>query len=290
MKRSFVKSRIAGPACGTLVGALLLFGCQGTESSPTGVGSPEPVSKAAAVGRSVDGATPISGPTEITEPGVYRVVNDFSVPAATGDGIVILADNVRLLLDGHTITGPGNKMGRGIVVTDAEHVFIGNGTLRTFGIGVALLGSNRCAVREIRIEGGDETAAPPANPPQIGVLLVDSFKNRIVENVLELVNLGIFVRGAGSYGNRIARNEVTGGQNGLLAICYNPAAGAGPAGPTHDDVRNNSLKRFGKGIQTSAESAYNRFFGNTIYYFDVAWEDLNGTNEFLHNDVMQVSP
>ncbi len=290
MKRRFVKNGITSAACGSLLGALLLVGCQGTESSPAGVEPLEVASKAPSVGLSANSFTAISGPTEISEPGVYRVVSDFSVPAATGDGIVILADNVRLLLDGHTITGPGNKLGRGIVVTDAEHVFIGNGTLQTFGIGVALLGSNQCTMREIRVEGGDETAAPPANPPQIGVLLVDSFKNRIVENVLELVNLGIFVRGAGSYGNRIARNEVTGGQNGLLGICYNPAAGAGPAGPTHDDVRKNSLIRFGKGIQTSEGSAYNRFAANTIYYFVVAWEDLNGTNEFPHNDTMQVSP
>ena len=66
--------------------------------------------------------------------------------------------------------------------------------------------------------------------------------------------------------------------------------GEGPAGPTNDDVRNNLLDRFGIGIQTSEGSASNRFSSNTIRYFNLAWQDLNGTNEFLHNETMQISP
>jgi hypothetical protein len=55
-------------------------------------------------------------------------------------------------------------------------------------------------------------------------------------------------------------------------------------------VTHNLLDRFGTGIQTSAGSADNRFRFNTIRYFDRAWQDFNGTNEFLHNESMQISP
>lgn len=238
----------------------------------------------------VAGANELSGPTVITEPGVYVVVEDFSVPAKTGDGIVIRADHVLLIVGQHVLTGPGNMEGRGIVLDGVENVLVAGGILRTFGVGVALNGTSRSSVRRVRVEGGDVRAAPPAIPPQVGILLVNSPENRIGRNECRLVNLGIFVRGGGSYGNRIQRNSAVGGNQGLLGICYNPAVGEGEAGPTDDDVRHNLLDRFGTGIQTSAGSANNRFSFNTIRYFNLAWQDLNGTNEFLHNQTMQISP
>jgi hypothetical protein len=81
-----------------------------------------------------------------------------------------------------------------------------------------------------------------------------------------------------------------GGVNGLLAICYNPAEGEGPAGPTSDLVIFNLLKRFGTGIQTSTGSANNKFNHNTIFYFNQAWNDFNGTNEFRNNRTKQITP
>ncbi len=235
-------------------------------------------------------ATPITGPTVITAAGEYVVANDFSVPAETGDGIVIEADDVMLDLGGHVITGPGNKSGRAIVANGADRVRVSNGTLATFGIGVALLDAQHCVVHGVNVEGGDETAAPPTNPPQIGILLVNSSRNFVSHNKCTLVNLGIFVRGGGSRGNRITRNLVVGGDNGLLGICYNPAMGEGPAGPSGDLVTENKLSRFGKGVQASEGSAYNAFNGNIIEYFNLAWEDFNGTNQFLNNATMQVAP
>ncbi|MGH7731223.1 MAG: right-handed parallel beta-helix repeat-containing protein [Candidatus Eiseniibacteriota bacterium] len=223
----------------------------------------------------------------ITESGAYRVVQDFT---ATQDGIVILANDVQLSLGGYTITGPGNKVGRGIVVDGARNASIAGGTVRTFGVGVALLGTSGSSVRDVTVEGGDETAAPPANPPQIGLLLVNSWQNTLVDNELSRVNLGIFVRGGGSFENRIQQNTMTAGTNGLLAICYNPAMGQGPAGPTRDKVTNNVLDGFGTGIQTSSGSPTNRFVANRIRFLDLAWQDLNGTNVFVGNKTEALSP
>lgn len=235
------------------------------------------------------GPTSITGPTIITEPGFYRVTEDFTVPE--GDGIVIQCNHVTLNLNGHTITGPGNKLGRGLVLDGSNGSVVRNGRVQQFGIGVALLGSNDNVVRQVDIVGGDEFADPPNGiPPQIGILLVNSAENSITGNDLSLINLGVFVRGAGSYENRIRKNEIEGGMNGLLGICYNPAEGEGPAGPHDDDLRNNLLNRFGVGIQFSAESAENRFARNTVYYFSSPWEDFNGSNSFVHNTTMLITP
>ena len=236
------------------------------------------------------GTTEINAPAVITEPGVYRVVADFLVTAAVGDGIVIRSDHVLLLLGDHVLTGPGNKAGRGIVLENVEHVLVSGGILETFGTGVALLGTRRSAVRRVRIEGGDETAAPPANPPQVGLLLVNSAYNHIRHNRIAAVNLGIFVRGGGSAHNRVHHNQAVAGDHGLLGICYNPAEGEGPAGPHADDVRLNRLDGFGVGIQTSAGSVENSFRLNTIRYLERPWQDFNGTNVFRHNRTAQIVP
>ena len=229
----------------------------------------------------------ITGPTVITSPGYYYVANDFS---ASGDGIVIQSDWVWLDLGDRTITGPGNKAGRGIVLDGVEHVLVSGGDLEMFGIGVALLGTSKSCARRVDVDGGDEFADPAAgNPPQIGILLVNSYRNSIRRNELEGVNLGIFVRGGGSFENRIAHNSVVGGDNGLLGICYNPAMGEGPAGPQRDVVKANFLCGFGGGIQTSAESVENRFRFNTIRYYGFAYEDFNGSNVFSDNDTEQIA-
>ncbi len=234
--------------------------------------------------------TPITGPTVISEPGDYVVTSDFTVTDPAGDAIVIRASNVRLSLGGRTITGPGNKQGRGIVLEGATNVSVEGGSVRTFGIGIALIGTRRSSVSNVAVEGADEFADPPAIAPQIGVLLVNSAMNTIRGNRLERVNLGIFVRGAQSYENRIQQNAATAGFNGLLGICYNPAAGEGAVGPQRDQVQQNTIDGFPKGIQASDESTNNRFVANVIRFTDVAYEDRNGSNQFVGNRSTDLTP
>jgi hypothetical protein len=231
----------------------------------------------------------ISEPTIITVPGIYMVVNDFTV--SSGDGIVINSNHVLLWAGHHTIIGPGNKEGRGIVLEGVEHVLVWGGKLETFGIGVALENTIKSAIKNVSVSGGDEFADPPNGiPPQIGILLLNSNKNHILHNSLQLINLGIFVRGPESYNNKIFLNKVKAETNGLLAICYNPAPDAGPEGPTNDKVFLNNLDSFGVGISTSEGSAENTFRLNIIRYFNDPWTDANGTNIFRHNRVEQISP
>lgn len=234
-------------------------------------------------------AQPITGPAVITSPGTYRLTDDFTV--TQGDGIVIRASHVRLWLGDHRLSGPGHKIGRAIVIEGAENVQVVGGRIESFGIGAALLDASRCRVASLDIRGGDETANPAAgNPPQIGIMLVNSAMNEISGNEMSGINLGIFVRGGGSYRNRIVGNEARGGQHGLLGICYNPAPGGDPAGPHDDRVTRNLLARFGTGIVTSPGSAESVFRRNTIRYFTSAYVDENGTNVFAHNRTTRITP
>lgn len=234
-------------------------------------------------------AQPITGPAIIDSPGNYRLTDDFTV--TQGDGIVIRASHVRLWLGEHRLSGPGNKLGRAIAIEGAQDVHVVGGRIETFGIGAALLDASRCRLAHLDIRGGDEPADPAAgNPPQIGIMLINSAMNELTANEMSGINLGVFVRGGGSYGNRIAENEALGGQHGLLGICYNPAPGGDPAGPHGDRVARNLLARFGTGIATSSHSAENVFRMNTIRYFTSAYVDQNGTNVFANNRTIQITP
>jgi hypothetical protein len=232
----------------------------------------------------------IDGPVVIDEPGVYRVQNDFAVTDPDGDAIVVRSSFVWLDLGGHTITGPGSKMGRGVVVEGSHHVLVANGWLQTFGTGVELVDTDHTAVLFVDVRGGDEMADPPTNPPQVGFLLINSSWNALRWNQARLVNLGYFVRGGESHRNRIAGNRAIAGDHGLLAVCYNPAPGEGDAGPTNDLVRRNLLSRFATGIQTNTGAANNTFSRNRIEYFVSPWEDLNGTNHFINNEEVPLTP
>lgn len=236
-----------------------------------------------------DHAQPINGPTTITRSGDYRLTTDLRVES--GDAIVITASHVRLWLGKHRLYGPGNKLGRAVVIDGAEDVVVRGGHVEHFGFGAVLVNASYCRLRDLTIEGGDEIADPAnGNPPQIGIMLVNSSKNYLGGNRVQGVNLGIFVRGGGSYRNLIQRNSVTGGAHGLLAICYNPAPGAELAGPMKDRVQFNVLERFGTGIAASALSAENVFAMNRIHYFNAAYDDKNGSNVFVRNDTRQITP
>jgi hypothetical protein len=298
---------------GALLLALFLFGCDGGGLTAPEAAAPEIPGLAALLDEQIETATAetapsaralaeqagvplqfISGPTKIDAPGLYLVTRDFNLPPGVpADAIVVAADNVFLDLGGHTLTGPGNKIGRGVFVEDAQRVVVTGGTLETFGVGVEVNESNRVAVVGMRALGGDEFADPPNGiPPQVGFLLVNSARNRLTGNSARGTNLGFFVRGPESMRNEITGNVALAGEFGLLGVCYNPHPDdpdpAGP-GPSEDRVSGNFLNGFGTGIQASAGSARNGFTFNRIYYLASPWEDLNGTNVFANNVTMQIT-
>lgn len=202
----------------------------------------------------------------ITRSGVYRLDDDIRVQ--NGDGIVITASNVTLNLNGYAVTTRAEGTGRGVVVSGASGVSVRNGKIGSFNANVMVSSSINVVVENLQITG--EGLAPVSGPTEIGILIVNGRAVTANKNVISSVNLGIFVRGEGSTGNRIFENVIVGGLtpgNNLLGICYNPAAGAGPDGPRGDNIYNNVITRFGYAIAISSGSVHNIFNENNLASF-----------------------
>ncbi len=233
----------------------------------------------------------------ISRPGAYKLRDNLSV--GSGDAITITASNVTLDLTGCLVSTRTRGTGRGIVVQGAKSVSISGGRIGGFNANVAVIDSENVRVDGLQITG--DGLAPNNGPTEIGILLINSRACDILSNTVSSVNLGIFVRGGKSTGNRIMKNVVTGGAtaaNNLLGICYNPAptpAGgtADPAGPRGDSIYNNHIARFGFAIAVSAGSVSNMFNDNTLASFTGAFREpqyfaaQGGTNvEFDNTSVV----
>lgn len=226
---------------------------------------------------------PLRRPTIIDQPGKYVLRRDIF---AEDTAILIRASHVTLDLDGHSIWGPGDRRGVGIQVEGASSVAILDGALSRFGTAVRILKSRNVRIEQLRITGEDLGGSPPNI--ETGIMIVDSRGVLVQQNVVVDTFLGIFVRGGGSAGNRIGQNVITGGQNGQLGICYNPAPGGGDAGPRGDLVYNNNISRFRTGISLSTESVANIIRENDIAYLVQAISEASpGTNVLLDNAAVQ---
>ncbi len=221
-------------------------------------------------------------PIVIDKPGKYVLRNDLYVADVA---IIIRASEVTLDLDGHALFGPGGK-GVGIRVEDSSGVAVRDGAIGWFGTGAEVLRSRNVSLKQLRILGEDRGGTPP--DVEIGVMIVDSRGVRVENNVIVDTFLGVFVRGGGSAGNRIAENLLTAGQNGAIGICYNPAPDEGTAGPRGDLVYANHIARFQTGISLSAESVANIIRGNNIAFLMHAINEASPhTNALAENVSIQ---
>jgi hypothetical protein len=227
-------------------------------------------------------------PTVIRRPGLYTVGSDFAVGAGE-TAIRVRADDVTLDLGGRTLSGPGGPGAVGVAVEGVDNVSVTNGALVGFGIGVILSEVVNARVAGLQIHGEDLGGAPP--DVEIGILLVDARGVVVADNVVTNTFLGVFVRGEGSGGNRIAGNTLVGGDHGGLGICYNPAEGASAGGPSGDLVYGNLVSRFATGIALSADSRANVVRGNTLATFETAISESNaGSNELVDNVDTDLTP
>lgn len=203
----------------------------------------------------------------ITRPGNYRLFRRLNV--RNGDAIKITASNVTLDLNGQTVSTRDRGTGNGILIEGAKNVTVRNGKVSGFNANVAINNSENVVVEKLQITG--DNLAPDGGPTEIGVLLVNSRASIIRDNNISSTNLGIFVRGGSSTGNRIFENVLVGGsnpENNLLGICYNPAAGEGDAGPRGDNIYNNHIARYGFAVSVSSGSIYNVFNENIFAGFN----------------------
>jgi Periplasmic copper-binding protein (NosD) len=202
----------------------------------------------------------------ISRSGFYKLSDDINV--GSGNAITITASNVTLDLGGNTVSTAAGGTGNGIFVNGASGVEVRNGKVGGFNANVNVTNGVNVRVRNLQIVG--RNLAPNNGPTEIGVLLLQTRGAYIENNTISSVNLGIFVRGGNSTGNRIFENVVVGGANpanNLLGICYNPAAGAGAEGPRGDNIYNNHITRFNFGIAISVGSISNIFNENVLASF-----------------------
>ena len=233
------------------------------------------------------GVRPVTKPTTITESGSYVLLRDITI-GESGTAIVITADNVSLDLNGHAIVGPGNKQGVGIGIEGVKSISVHNGTIADFGTGIRIASAHDVIAENLQIRGEDGGGPPPG---EVGLLVLNSRAVILKDNTISRTFLGIFVRGGGSGGNRIAGNTLTGGQNGQLGICYNPDGSGNLAGPKGDLVYNNLVSRFNIGIQTSVQTFGNIFRENNIAFFQQAIQEVTaGSNVFEDNTSIAITP
>lgn len=207
----------------------------------------------------------------ISRAGYYRLSNSFSV--RSGDAITITASNVTLDLGGNTVSAATAGNGRGIFINGASGVEIRNGKIGGFNTNVAVANGINVRIRNLQIVG--QGLAPNNGPSEVGVLLFQTRGAYVENNTISSVNLGIFVRGGNSTGNRIFENVIVGGAtpaNNLLGICYNPAT-EGTEGPRGDNIYNNHITRFGYAFAISPGSVFNVFNENIAASFSGSFRE-----------------
>jgi parallel beta-helix repeat protein len=224
----------------------------------------------------------------INESGSYILRRDLT--SESGDGLVITASGVTIDLNGYQITTRRNGTGRGIFVDGASGVTLKNGRVGGFLTNVMLTNAVNVTVQGLQIVGAD--LAPSGGPSEIGIQLINTRAALLKGNTISSVNLGIFVRGGGSTGNRITENTVVGGAipaHALFGICYNPPPTGGNAGPRGDLIYNNHVARFGFAVGLSEFSINNVFRDNTYAVFTRAYDNTQflvangGTNASSDN-------
>lgn len=229
----------------------------------------------------------------IDKPGAYVLPANLSPMAPNGDAIMITASGVTLDLGGHNVSALTPGMGRGIVVESAKGVRVSNGMLGSFAINVLADHSENVSVERLQIVGAG-LAPTSVGPAEIGINLIDTRGSVVQENTLSSVNLGIFIRGAGSTGNRLEANNVTGSAtaaNNLLGICYNPAVGEGDAGPIGDVILGNHIARYGTAISLAPKSMGIISRDNTLAFFTSAYNATAPKDTVFVNDTgVMISP
>ena len=158
---------------------------------------------------SAEGKFEISGPTTIREPGSYILTNNIE-STASDTVIRIESDNVKLDLNGFTISQLFSGSGDGITILPHRNIEISNGTIRGFfRHGIFLMGSSGGNIRlhNLRVTENGDTG-----------INLDFARNFIIEHCLITKNrVGISAGGPGLViNNVVGQNQGGGGLIGTL--------------------------------------------------------------------------
>jgi parallel beta-helix repeat protein len=206
-------------------------------------------------------------PLVITKPGSYCLISNLEVSSPDVSAITNNADNVTIDLNGFTISGPGkgvsgigikNDMMRGVF-----NVVVRNGTVRGWGIGIHLHGSNN-RVENVRVfEAGSE-------------IFVGS------SSVVSQCQVAFAYNGIGTDdGSMVLNNTI----NSMEGRCINTSGDSpGPVGGVI--VIGNNCRLSPIGIRVVGQG--NRIEGNTItQYSDIGIDLSLGSNNYFAKNLLQ---
>ena len=258
--------------------ALLVLGCGGAEvTSGPSAAMKDVIESEAPVTTVACGATVVED---------VRLESDLS---CTGDAIIVGADNVKINLNGHSITGTGT--GIGITVRNMHDVSIFGGRVQGFLTGIMVATSTGVEIKDNEFtqnrEGvflaGVSGSVVKANvawqntlrgimirPTGAGVLSTD---NDVKDNILTNNPSGILV--FGQPGNSIKSNTISGSTVAAIDL-----TGGGAA----DNVfKDNLLTSSAAGIKFGAGWSGNSFIGNTIQQNTCGTQGPGAANSFKEN-------
>lgn len=223
----------------------------------------------------------VAGPTMLTEPGVYMLTTGATISSSSGAGITIMSSNITLDLNGQTISGTGT--GAGVRVVGARNVVVKNGIIDGALMGVVTMNSSNVRIEGLMIRGS------MGAPPEAGIMMVATANSVVMNNQILNTALGIFVRGGGSFGNRIEANTISHmGFNAPLGICYNPSD-TDPQGPKGDLIARNLIRGYRQAVAFSDSSEYNVTEGNTFIFRTSASSSPNATNVLRNNTEVKIN-
>jgi parallel beta-helix repeat protein len=192
-----------------------------------------------------------SCPYTIQTPGTYVLVRDLTCP---GGGIRVEANNVRLILGGHTLTGmpPGAQ---GVLATGVAGLSVRGGTLTGFSNGIIVTGSSN--VRVAGVTATDNNFDGIAMAGCTGCEIVGSRAERNKSK-------GIYV--LASTGVRVVRNTASSNRHDGINL----------AGSDSNLVADNTAADNGRwGIKVSDGDEGNRLEGNRAVGNETDLVDLN---------------
>jgi len=176
-------------------------------------------------------------PYTISQPGQYHITTDLKCPGSGNIAISVMASNVQLHFDGHTLNG-NNAWQFGVLVAGSNDNIVGSGTVTGFQFGIVV---------ESLQDGTGETPPPTsgnqivnvqvANSLSHGIVIINSVYNQLINcaangNALDGILVGSdnsvisnTANGNGWYGidifsndNRVIANETNGNTLAGIAV------------------------------------------------------------------------
>ncbi len=247
--------------------------------------------------------------TVIAKPGTWTVANNLNCSAL---GVAIQVNNVTLILNGFTITGPGPVSGTGVLVVSPggfglKNVkIVGPGTISAFAAGILFLGTAGGGAVDLTLSnnGNGLIANFDGNGIQSKSLLIT--QNQIVLNVNNGIQ-GSAINMSSIVGNNASNNGAAapGGSGIWLAmaaankvqgnVCNNNfvdgirLGGAGGNGATGNTVVGNQANNnVNAGIGLESPTVSDHFSGNVAFgngLFDISDSNLNCGSNTYKSDV-----